>query len=143
MKHVLIAAALVGGLAACNRSGGEPEAVLQEFAMIGETGKCERVPELITKASRDMLGAMLESACKSSMEMRKADPSKAEKKIKRINVLEKTENGDKTTVRAEPEFEDGSKETAQNFVMAKEDGEWKIDLIATGQGMMGAAGAPQ
>lgn len=142
MKHVLLAVAVVGSLAACSR-GGEPETVLDEFARISETGRCERVPELITKSSRDMLGDMLQEACKAGLEARKNDPSKAEKKLKRVNVLEKTENGDKTTVRVEPEFQDGSKEPAQNFVMVKEGNEWKIDLVATGMEMMGAGGVPK
>jgi hypothetical protein len=142
MKHVLIAVAIIGGLAACSR-GGEPEAVIEELARVGETGRCDRLPQLITKASRDMVGSKLETACKTGIEQRKADPAKAERKLKRLNVLSKTENGDKTTVRAEPEYEDGSKETAQDFVMVKEDGEWKIDLLATGMAAGAGGGAPK
>ncbi len=142
MKHVLIALAVIGGLAACSR-GGEPEAVIEELARVGETGRCDRLPELITKASRDMVGAKLETACKAGIEARKTDPKKAERKLKRLNVLNKTENGDKTTVRAEPEYEDGSKESAQDFVMVKEDGQWRIDLLATGMAANGGSGAPK
>lgn len=142
MKHVLIAVAVLGGLAACSR-GGEPEAVIEELARVGETGRCDRLPELITKASRDMVGGKLEAACKAGIEQRKSDPKKAERKLKRLNVLNKTENGDKTTVRAEPEYEDGSKESAQDFVMVKEDGQWRIDLLATGMAANGGGGAPK
>lgn len=138
MKQLLIAVAVIGGLAACTR-GGEPEAVIEELARVGETGRCDRVPELISKSSRDLAGAKLETACKEGVEKRKTDP-KLQRKLKQINVLSRNDEGDKSTVRAEPEYEDGSKEPAQNFVMVKEDGQWRIDLLATG--MAAGAGAP-
>lgn len=142
MKHLVLAVAVIGGLAACSR-GGEPEAVIEELARVSETGRCDRLPELITQSSRDMVGGKLEAACKAGVEQRKNNPAKTERKLKRINVLNKTENGDKTTVRAEPEYEDGTKEQPQDFVMVKEGGEWKIDLLATGMANGAGGGAPQ
>jgi hypothetical protein len=139
MKHLLLAVAVLGGLTACSRSG-EPEAVLEELVRVGETGRCDRVPELITKAGRDMMGPTLEAGCKAAYEQSKG---KTERKLKRMNVVNKTEDGDKVTVRAEPEFEDGSKEPAQDFVLVKEDGQWRIDLLATSAGMAAGAGVPK
>jgi len=140
MKHLLLTIAVIGGLAACSR-GGEPEAVIEELARVGETGRCDRLPQLISASSAQMVGPKLEAACKEGIEQRKNNPdkAKAERKLKRINVLNKSENGDKTTVRAEPEYEDGSKEPAQDFVMVREDGQWKIDLLATGMAAGGGA----
>jgi hypothetical protein len=140
MKHLLLPLAVIGGLAACSR-GGEPEAVIEEMVRLAETGRCDRVPQLVTKASSQGIGALLEQACKMGVEERNKS-GKAAPKLKRINVLSRTESGDKTMVRAEPEYEDGSKQGAEDFVMVKEGGEWKIDLLATNMARMGA-GAPK
>jgi len=132
MKLILVTHAVLGGLAACSR-GGAPEAAIEEMGRISESGNCERLPQLISASTRDTFGPKLEAACREEVERRKTNPPKNERKLKQINVLQRTENGeDRVTLRAEPEFEDGSKEAAQDFVMVREEGEWRIDLLATG-----------
>ncbi len=69
MKHLLLAVAVIAGLAACSR-GGEPEAVIEEMVRLGETGRCDRVPQLVTKASSETVGSLLEQACKAGVEQK-------------------------------------------------------------------------
>jgi hypothetical protein len=133
MRKFFLAVGLTVAMGACS-SAAAPEAALEELVRIGESGDCQRLPQLISKSGRDMVGPKLEAGCRQAQEERKKDPAKAEKKLKRINVLNRQESGeDRVTLRAEPEYEDGSKDSAQDFVMVREEGAWKIDIMASGK----------
>jgi hypothetical protein len=140
MKHILIGLSLAAALAGCSR-GGSPAAVVEEFARKMESGSCSGVQDSLAASSRAMAGPKLEQACQAAAEMKKNDPKAKDKTIKSMRVVESKEEGDRATVRMETEYSDGTKSGAdQAITLVKEDGRWKIDLMATGMAAGGNAG---
>jgi hypothetical protein len=105
-----------------------------------ETGDCNGLRDYIASNSREVMGPKLEQVCSIAKTERDKNPDKAKQEgLKQIHVVETKEEGDKATLKIEPERNNGRREPAGTFVMVKEDGRWKIDLLATGQAM-GAGG---
>jgi hypothetical protein len=141
MKRLAIGLAMTAALLACKGSGGTPAAAVEEFMKKIETGDCNGLRDYIAANSRDIAGPKLEQVCGMAKTERDKSPEKAkEEGLKQIHVVEAKEEGDKATLKIEPERNNGRRESAATFVMVKEDNRWKIDLLATGQAMGGAAG---
>jgi hypothetical protein len=128
MKRLMIGLMAAASLVACSRTTA-PEAVVEEVMRASETGRCDTLADNFSASSRQMIGDKLKESCRQETEQRKGKP--AQKTLKSLKVVDRKEEGDRATVRLEPEFSDGSRETAQSFVLVKEDGRWKIDLLAT------------
>jgi hypothetical protein len=126
MKRLMIGLMATMSLIACAR-GGSPEAVVEEVMRAGETGRCDNLAENFTATSRQMIGEKLKQSCLESKGKEKA----GNKTLKTLKVVDRQEQGDRATVRLEPEFSDGSKQPAQTFVLMREDNRWRIDLLAT------------
>ncbi len=144
MRHFVIGLAMAATLAGCSRGGGSPEAVVEDLVRRTEAGDCKGLGDSFSASSRQMIGPKMEEACRMGAEQRKSDPAKAkEKSLKTLHVLEKKEEGDRATVRFQPEMNDGTRAEAQTFVLVKEEGKWRIDLLATGMASgAGQDGAP-
>lgn len=136
MKKLLITVSMVVALGACSRGGGTPAGVVEEFMRKMESGSCSGLGDYLSAQSKAVAGPKLEQGCTAAAEMRKADPSKG-KSISSINVLEAKEEGDRATVRLEAQYSDGTKEGGDPIVLVRENGAWKIDLLA---GMSGGPG---
>lgn len=143
MKRILLGLSLTIALMACSRGGGSPAAVVEDFARKMESGSCSGVQDMLTASSRGVAGPKLEQACQAAAEMRKNDPKAKGKTIKAMKVLESKEEGDRATVRLETEYSDGTKEAGDAITLVREDGRWKIDLMATGMSGGGGGESPQ
>jgi hypothetical protein len=136
MKRLAIGIAMTAALVACSGSGGTPQAAAEEFLRKMSTGDCEGLREYISANGRELVGPKIEQGCGMAKTERDKDPAKAQKEgLKEVHVVEAKEEGDKATLKIEPERNDGRREPAGTFVMVKEEGRWRIDLLATGQAM--------
>lgn len=143
MKRIILSLSLTMALVACS-SGNSPAAVVEDFARRMESGNCSGVQEHLSASSRGMVGPKLEQACQQAAEMKKNDPKAKDKTIRSMRVVESKEEGDRATVRMETEYSDGTKSGAdQALTLVKEDGRWKIDLLATGMAAGGGMGGGQ
>ena len=146
MKRVMIALALAGCVAACSRAS-TPEAVIEEFMRASETGRCDSLPDMFTSDSRQMLGEKLKQSCRESADQRKAGKGE-QRTLKSLAVLDRQEQGDKVTLRVQPTLSDNSTQPAMPFVLLRQDGRWRIDLMQTAAANgknegPGGPGAPQ
>ena len=141
MKRLAVVLAMTVALVACSRGGGTPAAAVEEFLKKIESGDCDGLRDYISANSREFMGPKLEQVCGIAKVERDKSPDKAKQEgLKQIHVVETKEEGDKATLKIEPERNDGRREAAGTFVVVKEDGRWKIDLLATGEAMGGGAG---
>jgi hypothetical protein len=141
MKRLAIGFALTTALVACSGSGGTPAAAVEEFMKKVEAGECDGLRDYISASGRELAGPSIEQVCGVAKEQRAKNPEKAKQEgLKQIHVVESKEEGDKATLKFEPERNDGQRESAGTFVMVKEDGRWRIDLLGTAQAM--GAGGP-
>ena len=138
MKRLVLTVAMVAALAACSRGSGTPAGVAEEFMRKLDSGNCTGITDYLSNSSK-AIGPKLEQACAAQVEMKKSMPDKG-KTLSSVNVLEATENGDRATVRLEGVFSDGSKEGGDALTLVREDGRWKIDILATGMAAGGGAG---
>lgn len=142
MKRIVLGLSLVVALAACSR-GGNPAAVVEDFARKMDSGNCTGIQDSLSSSSRAMVGSKLEQACSAAAEMKKNDPKAKDKTIRSMRVVESKEEGDRATVRLETEYSDGTKSGGSEAVtLVKEDGRWKIDLMATGMAQSGGLNGP-
>ena len=140
MKRLILTVAMVAALAACSRGSGTPAGVAEEFMRKLDTGNCTGLGDYLSNSSK-AIAPKLEQACAAQVEMKKSMPDAAKgKTLSSVNVLEATENGDRATVRLEGVFSDGSKEGGDALTLVREDGRWKIDILATGMAAGGGAG---
>lgn len=141
MKRLMLTVAMVAALAACSRSSATPAGVAEEFMRKLDSGNCTGLGDYLSNSSK-AIAPKLEQACAAQKEMKKSMPDKG-KTLSSVNVLEATENGDRATVRLEGVFSDGSKEGGEALTLVREDGRWKIDILATGMaaGAGGSGGA--
>lgn len=140
MKRLAIGLAMTAALIACSGGGGTPEAAVEEFMRKIESGDCNGLRDYIAANGRDLVGPKLEQVCGIAKTERDKSPEKAEQQgLKEIHVVENKQEGEKATLKIEPERNNGTRESAATFVMVKEEGRWKIDLLATGQAMGGGA----
>ena len=145
MKRVLIALAMAAAVAGCSRTS-SPESVVEEFMRAGETGRCDALPDLLTTESRQMLGDKLKQSCQQSAQQNKA--KEGQKTLRSLQVLDRREDGDKVTLRLQPTFSDNSTQPPASFVLLRQEGRWRLDLMQTaaangkneGMGGPGAAG---
>lgn len=143
MKRLILTVSMVAALAACSRGSGTPAGVAEEFMRKLDSGSCTGLGDYLSNSSK-AIAPKLEQACTAQTEMKKNMPDAAKgKTLSSVNVLESTENGDRATVRLEGVFSDGTKEGGEALTMVREDGRWKIDILATGMaaGAGGGAGA--
>ncbi len=138
MKRLILTVAMSAALAACSGASGSPAGVAEEFMRKLDTGNCTGLGDMLSNSSK-AIAPKLEQACSAQAEMKKSMPDKG-KTLSSVNVLEATENGDRATVRLEGVFSDGSKEGGDALTLVREDGRWKIDILATGMAAGGGAG---
>lgn len=135
MKRLIFTVSLVAAVAGCSRASSTPAGVVEDFMRRMENGNCSGIGDSLAASSKSVAGPKLEQACAAAGEMRKADPKA--KTVSSVNVLEATENGDRATVRLEAVYSDGTKSGGEPIVVVRENGAWKIDLMATGMGSSG------
>ncbi len=140
MKRLVLTVAMVAALAACSRGSGTPAGVAEEFMRKLDSGSCTGLGDYLSNSSK-AIAPKLEQACTAQVEMKKSMPDKG-KTLSSVNVLEATENGDRATVRLEATFSDGSKEGGEALTLVREDGRWKIDILATGMSAGGGGAGP-
>lgn len=141
MKRLILTVSMVAALAACSRGSGTPAGVAEEFMRKLDSGSCTGLGDYLSNSSK-AIAPKLEQACTAQTEMKKNMPDAAKgKTLSSVNVLESTENGDRATVRLEGVFSDGTKEGGEALTMVREDGRWKIDILATGMAAGAGGGA--
>jgi hypothetical protein len=138
MKRLILSVSILAAIAGCSRASSTPAGVVEDFMRKMESGNCSGIGDALSASSKSVAGPKLEQACAAAGEMRKADPKA--KTISSIKVLESTENGDRATVRLEATYSDGTKDGGEPITVVRENGAWKIDLMATGMGGGGGMG---
>ena len=142
MKRLILGLAVVAAIGACSRGGGTPGAVVEDFARRLDSGNCTGLRDVFANNSRELVGEKIESVCQLGVEQRKSMPNADQQRLKTVHIMETKEEGDRATVRADIETNAGQRQGAQTFVLVRENGAWKIDLLATGQMNRGGAGGP-
>lgn len=140
MKRLVLTISMVAALAACSRSSSTPAGVAEEFMRKIASGDCAGLGDYLSASSRS-IAPKLEQGCTLQAAERKNGPDK-DKTLSSVNVLEATENGDRATVRIEGVFSDGSKEGGETLTLVREEGRWRIDLLAGKSGGGGAGPVP-
>lgn len=141
MKRLILSVAMVAALGACSRGSATPAGVAEEFMRKLDSGNCTGLGDYLSNSSK-AIAPKLEQACTAQTEMKKNMPDAAKgKTLSSVNVLESTENGDRATVRLEGVFSDGSKEGGDALTMVREDGRWRVDILATGMAAGAGGGA--
>jgi hypothetical protein len=141
MKQLAIGLAMTAVLAGCSGSTADgPAAAAEVFMKKINTGDCNGLRDDISASGRDILGPTMERACGTVKSQLDQNPELAKQGIKQIHVVENKEEGDKATVKFEPERNDGQRGGTGTLVMVKEDGRWKVDLFASVQAMTAGNG---
>lgn len=141
MKRLVLTVAMAAALAACSGASSTPAGVAQEFMRKLSSGDCTGISSYLA-ASNQSIAPKLEQACTVQAAQKKNNPGQ-EKTLTSVNVLESTENGDRATVRLEGVFSDGSKEGGETLTLVREEGRWRVDLLAAkGSGRSGAGDGP-
>ena len=127
---IIIAGAAFAGWWFLMRGGGGPEATIDRFVAAVKAGNFEGMKSTLSKSSTSMF-AMIPGGEKAAMEGMKRDSS-----VANIKVIKTTYEGENAIVEVE---EVGKKPSGMagmggptELVLIKEDGQWKIDLMATG-----------
>jgi hypothetical protein len=142
MKKLIVLFCMAAGFAACNNKtdqGSSPTAAIDAMFTAMKNGNMDDIKKFITK--KDI--AFLESAEKfvtsldpdavQKMKTKMGDEFKTKVKDVKYTLKNEKIDGDKATVDAEV-TQDGKLDT-HTFNLLKEDGEWKISLLNSGDGM--------
>lgn len=125
MKRFALGLCLIGATTACSGASA-PEGVVETFMLGMQDRRCDGVADSLTATSRRMAGSKVEAACRRGVMKARG------KQLAGLTLVDKQEDGNRATVRLQPRYADGSTDAPQSFVLLREDGGWKLDLLATG-----------
>jgi hypothetical protein len=126
MKLTVIGGGLLAVLAGCG-SPQSPEAAIEDMYRAIDGGNCSGFQDRFSQASRQTLGPKLDTICQTVSAQLKTKGD--EQRLKQLHILEKTEDGDRVTMRVQPEMRDGHREDAAQVRMIRENGAWKVEPV--------------
>ena len=128
MKRFVTGVALALAVAACS-GGSSPEGVVETFMLSLQEGRCDGIGDNLSVSSRRMAGSKIEAVCRQGVLK-----DRSGKQLSAMKLIDKQEDGDRATLNLQRQYADGSTGEPQRFAMVREDGAWKLDLIAMGRG---------
>lgn len=138
MKKIIVLLCIVSGLAACNgkTDQGSPTAAMDAMFTAMKNGNMDDIKKFITKKdialieSLEKMANSIDSGAIQKMKIKMGDRFKDKVKDVKYTLKNEKIDGDKATVEAEVTEE--GKVNTHTFNLVKEDGDWKISLMAPG-----------
>lgn len=130
MKRWALCLALAFAQTGCSGARA-PEHVVETFMLSLHEGRCDDIDADLAASSRRSYGPMVEAFCRQG-----GAQKSARKQLAGMTLIDKQEEGERATMSLQPHYADGSSGAPQRFVAVREDGTWKIDVLATGQGRL-------
>lgn len=138
MKKIIVLLCLAAGFAACNSKTDQssPASAMDAMFTAMKNGNMDDIKKFITKKDIAMIESMeklansIDSGAIQKMKTKMGDEFKAKVKDVKYTLKNEKIDGDKATVDAEVTEE--GKVNTHTFNLVKEDGAWKISLMAPG-----------
>jgi hypothetical protein len=143
MKRNVLLLAVVAAVGACSGEpmASTPGATIEELTRKLDTGRCVGLREYFTSNMRETFGDKIDQGCTKNIERRRKLPDPDSQRLKQVTIHDTQEQGDRAIVLATFENRAGEKEGPQSYVLVREEGRWRLDLLATTQlNRAGAAG---